>query len=254
MDFSTVATLAGYKSHYTADMKRTLCGREVSNGTDGTDMCKACTNKVAKLTEAETVASTHAEIIASLPQIKAEMQALGNDVPSMGAAPVEPTYTPGQPVSVYATVTGETEEFEAAHIPNGNPERVAHFLAWAEANPNWTGVRAANYVIPAASVETADCMATHTDGTQSVVNVCQDCHEISRTDCPHATPTLTLDYTDGRTVLVKVGEHTMTIRSGSDARLRAAFWARGLGYRPERGRALKWHRSGKTATARLSLV
>lgn len=53
MNLSTVATLAGYKSHYTADGKRTLCGREVSNSTSGIDMCKACDKAAAKLREAE---------------------------------------------------------------------------------------------------------------------------------------------------------------------------------------------------------
>ena len=50
MNLSTVATLAGYKSHYTADGIKTLCGREVSNGTSGIDMCKACTKASDKLT------------------------------------------------------------------------------------------------------------------------------------------------------------------------------------------------------------
>lgn len=55
MTLSTVATIAGYKSHYTQDGKRTLCGREVSNGTSGIDMCKACEKSAAKITAAETV-------------------------------------------------------------------------------------------------------------------------------------------------------------------------------------------------------
>jgi hypothetical protein len=71
---------------------------------------------------------------------------------------------------------------------------------------------------------------------------------------PSTTPTLILDMTNGRTVRVTVGAHSMTIRNGSDVRLRAAFWARGLGYRPERGRAVQWHRDGKKLTAPLALV
>jgi DNA-binding MarR family transcriptional regulator len=67
-------------------------------------------------------------------------------------------------------------------------------------------------------------------------------------------PILALDFSAGRTVTVTLADNHMTIRNGSDARLRAAFWARGLGYRPVRGSAPKWHRDGTTATARMALA
>jgi hypothetical protein len=140
-------------------------------------------------------------------------------------------YTPGQPVSVYATVKGETEEFEAAHIPNGDPERVAHFMAWVGSNPEWTNVRAANYV------------------PNSPAPV-----EMAVPDAPIQNSYVTIDPTPGNTVIVSVGQHSMEIRDGSDVRLRAAFWARGHGYRPVSGKGLKWHRTGHTVRALVSLA
>jgi hypothetical protein len=201
MNLSTVATLAGYKSHYTADGKTTLCGREVSNATSGIDMCKSCDKAAAKL------------------------QTAAVDTP-VEAEPVEPTYTAGQPVSIYATVTGETEEFEAAHVPNGNSADVDRWLSWAQDNPNWTGVRAANYTT-----------ATPVQPTT-----------------PESVPTLVIEPTDKHHVKVSVGQHTMTIRNGSNARLRAALWARGHGYRPVKGHALRWHRDGKLSLAAVTLA
>jgi len=279
MNLSTVATIAGYKSHYTQDGQRTLCGREASNATSGIDMCKACQKAADKLTEAR-------ERLESATRA-AETQ----DGVMQAAGTTEPTYTPGQPVSVYATVKGETEEFEAAHIPNGVPADVDRWLTWAQDNPNWTNVRAANYTAPAAvDNRTAYERVTNTDNTDGpmsgqfddydyaadevkfaamdagtatmcdhgrVVKItdgaefpCADC-EMSPTD---ATPTLKITTPDKRTAVVSVGEHSMTIRNGSDVRLRAAFWARGLGYRPARGRSVQWHREGTMTVAPLTLV
>jgi hypothetical protein len=493
MNLSTVATLAGYKSHYTANGERTLCGREASNATSGIDMCKACEKAAAKLADQweRLLSDTRA----------AETQ----DGVMQAAGTAEPTYTPNEPVSVYATVKGETEEFEAAHIPNGVPADVDRWLTWAQANPNWTNVRAENYTAPegcsdgrsqrddadptpvdangtpyvegcevesvsrrngrplergmvmriedgrpvvsfygegdevsdvrpdlfkitsmpveptpvqcseghpvptgveinaygmcmncvdaaharqraeydanlikwAAEREAADaqraaelnaqCIATEksmgaaldlynpmddaelitwasvatmnandyaatlqpltprlrrlalseasirvntspgwtfsgalSQAAKDVASGQTPCVKLNETLMAHdpsgekaaeasrtgqsweafrdaadlaasrahndvtaklsqvraipATPTLILDMTNGRTVRVTVGEHSMTIRNGSDVRLRAAFWARGLGYRPERGRAVQWHRDGKKLTAPLALV
>jgi hypothetical protein len=413
MNLFTVSTLAGYKSHYAQDGQlRTLCGREVSNSTDGHDMCKACAKAAAKLTEARErleyttrAAETQDDVMQAAPrdaegttyvegcEVESvsrrngrpletgmvmriedgrpvvsfygegdELSDVRPDLFKITSMPVDPTYTPGEPVSVYATVKGETDEFEAAHIPNGNPADVDRWITWAQDNPNWTGVRAANYTpdFPAS----AEMAARHTDPEQSdnvyerpsaiaaqkrlsdampmfnamIGTVRVDLRGLNyrvdkvkiktasrhnratvsvsgrvivdtpQHDGPNAptyygayaaelfydvpaeptvdyatdpyaamdaereqlaqdnevgaqydgeqdaTPTLTLDMSAGRTVLVRLGDHTMTIKNGSDVRLRAAFWARGLGYRPERGRALKWHRSGKTATAPLALV
>jgi hypothetical protein len=95
-------TIAGYKTHYSTDGRKTLCGREVSNGAGETlDMCKACVKSAEKIKDAETVAAIHAEVIESLPAIKAAIKEAGKVVPSMGAAPVEPTCA-----HRYATVTG----------------------------------------------------------------------------------------------------------------------------------------------------
>lgn len=52
MNLSTVATISGSKSHLSEDGRVTLCGREVSNGTDASNPCKTCQGKAAKLTAA----------------------------------------------------------------------------------------------------------------------------------------------------------------------------------------------------------
>lgn len=62
-------TIAGYKTHYSQDAKRTLCGREVSNSAGETlDMCKACVKAAAKITEhAARAAETQDDVMQSTP-------------------------------------------------------------------------------------------------------------------------------------------------------------------------------------------
>lgn len=79
MTFHTVYTIAGYKTHYSQDAKRTLCGRDVSNAAGNTlDMCRTCEKNAAKINDYNERTAYAARA--------AETQ---DDV--MHAAPVEPT-------------------------------------------------------------------------------------------------------------------------------------------------------------------
>lgn len=86
----------------------------------------------------------------------------------------------------------------------------------------------------------------HKDGFGFTQNNAED-----ETETP---PLLMIDMSAGRTATVTLAEHTMTIRNGSDVRLRAAFWARGLGYRSASGRGLQWQQKGKLMRAAIAPI
>jgi hypothetical protein len=69
---------------------------------------------------------------------------------------------------------------------------------------------------------------------------------------PTPEPELTIQLADRKGwVRVSLVGQTMEIRSGSDVRLRASLWARGLGYRLARKGSRAWQQTGKLSVARV---
>lgn len=121
-DFSIVATIGGYKSHFTQDGRLTLCGRAVSNSTSGHDMCKTCTNRAEKIKDhndrtayAARAAETQDDVMHAAPAVGAPANAVTMAMPELTPVPLilrrTPIAvvgdTPGGPNHLYGTSKGD---------------------------------------------------------------------------------------------------------------------------------------------------
>jgi hypothetical protein len=150
MEFATVTTLGGYKSHFTVDGIKTMCGREVSNGTSAIDMCKRCEKSAVKLTEWREKIGYYAAL--------ADTQ---DDVTSQ-AQPVKVGFSDTW-VDVHVTSKLDGKRITYAHIPNGmnDPFRVATFVEMARKSGAFTDITTLSAAEDAARKieETADDVA-----------------------------------------------------------------------------------------------